>query len=92
MLFWFGVFSATFVIGVALLYSGLLYWDVKNTVANAPREEMFVCDKHGVFPRKYALNLGDNFEVQHTDGRVTQEPLLYCTLCYEDRMKEAKLK
>lgn len=62
-----------------MFYLLLLRWDAKREVSVMGRTEMFVCDVHGALPRKYALNLTG----------MTQEPLPYCPLCFEDRIRQA---
>lgn len=66
------------IIGAA--YLGLVAYGAKHDTEDAPRQDMFVCDKHGLFPKKYAMQLTG----------VTEEPILQCPMCMEDKFKQAK--
>lgn len=82
------VLAVSFVI--AGTYLVFVMWAAKHTISAAPREKMFLCDKHGAFLAKHALTIIDDAIVQYTDGTEKREPLLYCPFCYEDRIAEAK--
>lgn len=78
---------------ILALYFACVIWDAKHDVNAAPRTDMFVCDKHGAFPSKYCLKLGDDFEQgRDATGKIIRGPLLCCPMCYEDSMKRAKEK
>lgn len=61
-------------------YIAAVAWDAKHDTKAAPREDMFTCDKHGVFAKRYVTRLTG----------VTEEPIDYCPFCLEDRFREAK--
>jgi len=50
---------------------------------HAPREEMFTCQKHGLFPAKYSLRL-------NTLGITHDDSMTMCPMCMEDRFREAR--
>ena len=52
------------------------WWEAKE----APRVDMFTCDKHGAIPSK------DVIQVPMDDGG---KPYLQCPFCFEDAMKLA---
>jgi hypothetical protein len=67
---------------LAILYIIGVIWVAKKHVATAPRADLFICDKHGAIMDKHVLRM----EVG------TEQPILYCPLCFNDRMTEAKQK
>ena len=75
---WTVVWIGLVIVGVA--YFVVVAYDAKHSTQASPREDMFTCDKHGVFAQKYALRLTG----------ITEEPIAYCPMCAEDRFKEAK--
>lgn len=89
-----GIAIVRLVVGIiglaALVYWWLVRWEAKHEVTRAPREKMFECDKHGLFLEKYALQLADDIIKQFPDGHEERGPLLYCPMCYEQRIKEAQ--
>jgi hypothetical protein len=77
----------TFAIGAAIVflaasavYLGLIMYDAKHDVENAPRTDMYLCDRHGAFPKKHLMHLSG----------ITDTPIEQCPFCFEDRMKAAK--
>jgi hypothetical protein len=68
------------IVVIALIYLGCVAYDARHTTNQAPRDDMYTCDRHGVFSKKYALKLTG----------ITEEPILQCPFCMEDRFKEAK--
>lgn len=74
-----------YILGALILcglgYFSLLLWDVKTEVAGAPRAAMFVCEKHGVFPEKYALEI---------PTPTTEQPVKVCPFCFEEAEKKAR--
>ena len=69
---------------LAGLYFGFLIYAAKNDVNTAPRTAMLICEKHGPFPAKAAIEF--NF------GGMLETPVAYCPICYHEKFKEAKLK
>jgi hypothetical protein len=59
------------VAGIAGLYAGLTFLKVWVTEKGRPREEMFLCDKHGAMRKK------------HT---ITFQGASYCSVCFHQRM------
>lgn len=47
---------------------------------NAPRVDMFECEKHGLFPVKYVMRI---------DMQDGGKPVEQCPFCYEDAFKKA---
>jgi len=52
------------------------WWETRET----PKTDMFTCDKHGVFPVKYLI------EMPIDDGG---KPIMQCPFCYEEAFKKA---
>jgi hypothetical protein len=52
------------------------WWETRET----PKTAMFTCDKHGVFPVKYLM------EMPLDDGG---KPITVCPFCYEEQFKKA---
>lgn len=76
----------TLIIGLAILliaaiYFAIVRWDVLNDVKNAPRTEMFLCNKHGAFPAKYAIE---------APVPSTEKPVKICPMCMEDSENKAR--
>jgi hypothetical protein len=65
---------------LAVVYIAAVAYEAKHSTDNAPRQDMFTCEKHGLFPKKYAMQLTG----------ITEEPILQCPFCFETRMKEAR--
>lgn len=74
------IWGSAVALAVLVLYGIYLYLDASTDVKNAPRDDMYVCDRHGPFPRKYVMKLDAGL----------QDPVDYCPFCFEDKMKEAR--
>jgi len=72
------------IVAVAALYVAAVLWDVKHDVHNAPRTDMFLCNKHGAVPIKYAVHLDM--------AGITEKPIPYCPFCFNEKMKKARGK
>lgn len=81
-----GWLAVSILLGIVGLYLLWVWLEARNEVRTAPRRDMFTCDKHGIFPAKYALKtellpLGeekDNYKV--------------CPMCLEDAERTAKAR
>lgn len=85
----------TIIVGVAgLLYLGVTVWNAKHDTANAPRDDMYLCSVHGPMPKSATLTLFNEyeFEQEFDDGRTIRGPIRQCPICFETRMKEARVK
>jgi hypothetical protein len=65
---------------VAFLYKA--YCDAKDEVENLPKVPMLMCDTHGAYPEKAALNM----EVPTTDELVKM-----CPFCVHERIRKHKV-
>lgn len=76
----------------AALYGVALTYDAKVTVAQYPRKEMFLCDKHGPLPISATMTLfnGEDMETVSEDGRTKRGPVRCCPICFENAIKVAK--
>lgn len=58
---------------VILLYIAYVYLRAKLEVKAAPREDMFMCDKHGAFRKRHLIKFLD---------------MEYCPLCFDEKMQQ----
>lgn len=78
---WLGI--ATILCALLIIgYLVLVAYDARHATDTAPRTDMYTCDRHGLFPRKYALKLTG----------ITEEPIEQCPMCLQLKFQEAKLK
>jgi hypothetical protein len=73
-------------LGMVGLYLLWVWLEARSEVRNAPRKDMFTCDKHGIFPAKYALKT----ELLPL-GEAT-ENYKVCPMCLEDAERTARLR
>jgi len=79
------VFIVLTVVTICIGIPIILIWawfSAKKTVKKAPREPMFTCDIHGMFPERCALDL----EVEGSQSNTVK----MCPFCVRDRIKKAK--
>jgi hypothetical protein len=85
-----------FIVGAILFvlivgYLLLCAWDARHTVSMQPRQEMFLCEKHGPLPIGATLVLFEGtMEVVKPDGRVVKEPIRACPICFNQKIQAAK--
>ena len=76
---------------VLALWLSLLAVEAHIIVKGAKKEDAFVCDKHGLIPKKAAFRVvEENLEYTTPEGQSRYGPILYCPLCFEERIKQAK--
>lgn len=77
-----GVAVMLFLLLVAGLYLSYVIMVAKDKVSSAPREDMYMCDKHGPIAKKHILKL---------EG-YTEVPIEYCPICWQEKYNAAKQK
>lgn len=84
--------GAALLILICVAYGLALIYDAKSTVAQYPRKEMFLCDKHGPLPISATMTLfnGDELDSVSEDGRTKRGPVRCCPICFEASIKAAK--
>ncbi len=74
-----------------IAYGVLLFCQAKSHIGTAPKQEMFLCAKHGALPAKACIDINTNeMEYQLETGETTTRSVLYCPICYEDQIKDAE--
>lgn len=61
-------------------YLGFCSYVAKASVSTAPRDDMFLCEKHGPIAKRHLFQLSG----------YTEKPISMCPICYDDKMKAAK--
>lgn len=86
------IVGAVLIILACVVYGVALIYDAKTTVAQYPRKEMFLCDKHGPLPIGATMTLfnGEDLDSVSPDGRTKRGPVRCCPICFEDSIKAAK--
>jgi hypothetical protein len=76
---------------IALIVIGIAALHAYSETERAPRIPMFVCDKHGPMPKSSTLKLFD-VPMDHLDdnGKMVRKEILYCSICYEERIVDAR--
>lgn len=74
----------TVVLCVLVFYLCYVYLDARQSVRNTPRTPMFTCDRHGIFPAKWALKTDLLPIGEEKDGYKV------CPMCLEDAERLAK--
>lgn len=85
-------------IGIAILlglvgvYVFIVMWHAKESVADMPRREAFICPVHGPMPVSSTITLfGSDLEYATSeDGRTQRGPVRKCSICMEEAFKKAR--
>jgi hypothetical protein len=76
--------SMSILIAVIAFYLVYVWLEARQMIRDTPRTPMFTCDKHGVFPAKWALKT-DLLPIGEE-----KEGYKVCPMCLEDAEKLAK--
>lgn len=75
----------------ATLALSLILIMARKEVKNAPRRDMFLCEKHGPMPVGATITLMDGeLDQVAPDGRTVRAPLRSCPICFGTAIKKAK--
>lgn len=83
MIVYWSILTVGLVLLVCVVYLLFVWLLARDEVRHTPRTDMFVCDKHGAFPAKYALQ-GE--AVLFTGGEETK----VCPFCLKDAERIAR--
>jgi hypothetical protein len=89
LLAWVGIIGCS----LGLAYIIAVGWAARLSIHTAPKVRVFVCNIHGPMPVDSTLILfNGDMDYETTDGVVKRGPIRYCSICFENKIKEARTK
>jgi hypothetical protein len=93
-MYWYYGIAIAVVVFLLVAYGMVIHLEAGKQIAKAPKDEMFICRKHGAIPKSSLVMIDINdMDVEYSPGRVERaKQIPYCPLCFEDRTKEARVQ
>lgn len=89
--------TALIVIALAVVgYFAYLLWSGWSETAGAPREDMYLCQKHGFIKKEHLIIFGEPMDVgtgvYDKEGKeiLERKVISYCPLCFHSNMSAAE--
>jgi hypothetical protein len=83
-------------VALLALYVAYMFWEAYVEVKGAPREEMFLCNKHGFLSPKHLITFAEAMDIgtgkfdQSGKEIIERKKVQYCSLCWHENMKKAE--